>query len=149
VKGHDTVKRWAIDCYTCDNYIGKVNWCSVFCDKTTENIYTCVASPIRCNCLIMNKVIDSLLSVCFNITGISETLRHLQLPTVVVDTRPHFIETSSGGASPSRQPGHFQVIKVVLQVIPSLSLPSPHSPSPSLFLPFFSLSLEVGPLKSS
>jgi len=39
------------------------------------------------------------------------------------------VRLSSGGASASKQPGHFQVTKVVRQVIPSL-LPSRSLPSP-------------------
>jgi len=55
----------------------------------------------------------------------------------------------SGGASPSKQPGHFQVTKVVRQVIPFLppSILLPPFPSLSLHFPF--LPLEEGPLNTA
>ena len=55
---------------------------------------------------------------------------------------------TSGGASPSKQPGHFQVTKVVRRSFLPFSIPS-LLPAFPFFLPFPSLSLEEEPLKSS
>ena len=67
----------------------------------------------------------------------------------VIPERPYCRYPASGGASPLKQPGHFQVTKVIPFLPPSLRSPYLSFPYPfPPFFPFFPLEAS-GPLKSS